>query len=68
MVVALTKEDELKNRIRQDLAREGIIDEGRVEVRFNIIIAKKQGELKGLPARGYVSVGNGKSLNRNHEG
>lgn len=59
-MVVLTNEAELKSKIRNDLAKENISDEKKVEERFNEIIGKKQEALKALPARSYVSVGTGK--------
>lgn len=56
----LTNEDELKDKIRKDLAKENVFDEKKVEERFNQIIANKREDLKELPARSYVSVGSGK--------
>lgn len=59
-MAVLTNEAELKDKIRKDLAKERVIDEKKVEERFNEIIGKKQADLKALPARSYVSVGTGK--------
>lgn len=59
-MVVLTNEEELKKKIRSDLTKEFIFDEKKVEERFNEIIAKKQEDLKALPARSYVNVGSGK--------
>lgn len=59
-MVVLTNETELKNKIREDLAKERVYDEKKVEERFNQVIANKKEGLKALPAQGYVSVGSGK--------
>lgn len=56
----LTNEDELKDKIRKDLAKEKVFDEKKVEERFNQIISNKKEDLKALPAQSYVSVGSGK--------
>lgn len=56
----LTNEDQLKDKIRKDLAKENVFDEKKVEERFNQIISNKREDLKELPARSYVSVGSGK--------
>lgn len=59
-MVVLTNEEELKKQIREDLAKERVFDEKKVEERFNQIIAVKKEDLKALPAKSYVSVGGGK--------
>lgn len=60
MMVVLTNEEDLKKKIREDLAKEHVFDEKKVEERFNQIIANKKEDLKALPAQSYVSVGSGK--------
>lgn len=59
-MVVLTNEAELKSKIRDDLTKERVFDEKKVEERFNEIIGKKKEALEALPARSYLSVGTGK--------
>lgn len=63
MIVVLTNEKNMRDQISQDLRNEGVPQtEDKIEERLERVIARKRGEINGLPEWSYVTTDSSKSL------
>lgn len=63
IIVVLTKEDEMRDKIRKDLVTAGVaVTDEEVEARFDNVVVARRKEINGLLTWSYVPAANCKCL------